>query len=162
MLATDFNDTNIISSMNVKTLTREVVGTMPAPIEFSEWLQQEMTRRKWGHADLANAAGINRQVIWGWINRGKKPTEERLRAVAKALGLPVEEVYRAAGLLPESIPTDEWMERINFEVNQLPEDEKSRVYDYANMLRRRLDGLRGNENTQPTKPATKPKVTKKR
>jgi transcriptional regulator with XRE-family HTH domain len=106
---------------------------------FSEWLLQQMTARGWGNADLANAARINRQVIWGWLNRNKKPSEENLQAVAKALKIPVEEVYRAAGILPPKEESDEWIERITHQINQLPPEEKELVYRYAEMLREMIE-----------------------
>lgn len=110
---------------------------------FSEWLIEQMSDRGWGNADLANAAGINRQVVWGWLNRNKKPTEEMLQAVAKALRKDVQEVYRAAGILPPATDIDQWIERIMHSVNQLPEGEKELVYRYAEMLRDMIEKRNG-------------------
>lgn len=111
---------------------------------FSDWLTEQMSKRGWGNADLANAAGINRQVVWGWLNRNKQPTQEMLQAVAKALKMDVHEVYRAAGFLPPVSDIDAWVERINHSVNQLPESEKELVYRYAEMLRNLTEEKRKN------------------
>jgi transcriptional regulator with XRE-family HTH domain len=112
---------------------------------FSDWLAEQMRVRGWGNADLAKAAKINRQVVWGWLNRNKQPSEEMLQAVAKALAMDVQEVYRAAGILPPAADTDQWVERIAHTVNQLPENEKELVHRYAEMLRNMIDQKNGNK-----------------
>lgn len=108
-------------------------------IPFSEWLTARMQEKGWSNADLANAAGINRQVIWGWLNRNKKPSQEMLKAIAKALELPVEQVYRAAGGLPPISDDDEWIEMIEAEARQLPNDLKESVWRTAKSLREMIE-----------------------
>lgn len=69
--------------------------------DFADWLIEQMNKRGWSQADLANAAGLNRQVISTYVNRQRqKPDSEVLVALARALHLPPETVFRAAGLLP--------------------------------------------------------------
>lgn len=118
----------------------DIISTAANMVTFADWLTEQMNKKKWSNADLANAAGINRQVVWGWLNRGKQPTKEMLQAVAKALGIPIEQVYRAADILPPIKEDDEWIERIKNSVDQLPPEQKELVYEYAEMLKRLANG----------------------
>jgi transcriptional regulator with XRE-family HTH domain len=68
---------------------------------FPEWLQSELKKRQWSQADLAHAAGISRAVVNKLLNRKTYPQPETLQAIARAFKIPVETVYRAAGLLPK-------------------------------------------------------------
>jgi len=80
---------------------------------FNEWLFSEMRKRRWTQADLAQQAGITRGAVSHLFSNTRKPGVELLKAVAAALGLPRENVYRAAGLLeaePEVTPRlREWI-----------------------------------------------------
>ncbi len=76
-------------------------------INFSEWLQAEMSKRGWSQSDLARFAELNRAVINKLLNGKSNPQPSTLGAIARALKIPIETVYRAAGLLPHSADGDE-------------------------------------------------------
>jgi transcriptional regulator with XRE-family HTH domain len=87
----------------------EFVKRMPLAgnkLNFSDWLQAELDKRQWSQADLARSAGLSRAVINKLLNGKIYPQPATLEAMARALKLPVETTYRAAGLLPE-IPEPE-------------------------------------------------------
>ena len=67
---------------------------------FPDWLQSEINKRHWSQADLAYSAGISRAVVNKLLNRKTYPQPDTLQAIARAFKIPVETVYRAAGLLP--------------------------------------------------------------
>src|SRR5215471_9166176 len=69
-------------------------------IYFSEWLQNEMNKRGWSQSDLARAADLNRAVINKLLNGKSHPQPATLEAISRALKIPLETTYRAAGLLP--------------------------------------------------------------
>lgn len=104
---------------------------------FSEWLIAEMDRRGWSQSDLARAAGLNRQVISGYINQKRmKPDEEIVSALARALGYPPETVFRAAGLLPPVAPPDEKRERLFYMFDELTQDQQDQLLAFADFLKR--------------------------
>ena len=76
-------------------------------LRFSEWLQSELDRRGWSQSDCARSANLNRAVINKLLNGKSKPQPPTLVAIARALKIPVETVYRAAGILPPSADGDE-------------------------------------------------------
>jgi transcriptional regulator with XRE-family HTH domain len=79
-------------------------------IYFSEWLQTEINKRGWSQSDLARAADLNRAVINKLINGKSHPQPTTLEAISRALKIPVETTYRAAGLLPPNSDNDAMLE----------------------------------------------------
>lgn len=79
-------------------------------IYFSEWLQAEMDKRGWSQSDLARYADLNRAVINKLLNGKSHPQPPTLEAISRALKMPLETTYRAAGLLPTAIDNDDAME----------------------------------------------------
>jgi len=79
-------------------------------INFSEWLQNEMNKRGWSQSDLARAADLNRAVINKLLNGKSHPQPTTLEAISRALKIPLETTYRAAGLLPANSDHDETVE----------------------------------------------------
>ena len=113
---------------------------MVKTIDFPGWLQEQLNARGWGQADLANRAGINRQVIWGWLNRRKKPTEEYLVKVANAFEIPPQEILRVAGVLPMEPNHDAITEAILHLIGDLDSATKIDVLEYAKYLKGRSKG----------------------
>ena len=74
---------------------------------FSDWLQLELNRRGWSQSDCARAANLNRAVINKLINGKSRAQPSTLGAIAQAFKIPVETVYRAAGLLPSKTDHDD-------------------------------------------------------
>jgi transcriptional regulator with XRE-family HTH domain len=78
-------------------------------VRFTEWLQKEMDKRGWSQSDSARACDLNRAVINKLLNGKCKPQPATLMAIARGFKIPIETVYRAAGLLPPSSDGDEIM-----------------------------------------------------
>jgi transcriptional regulator with XRE-family HTH domain len=78
-------------------------------IDFAQWLKKEIQIRGWRQADLARAARIDSSVFSRILNLEREPSPETCRAIARALNLPPETVFRRAGLLPAkpNEPVDE-------------------------------------------------------
>lgn len=76
-------------------------------IDFSEWLQAEMDKRGWSQSDLARYADLNRAVINKLLNGKSHAQPTTLEAISRALRIPLETIYRAAGLLPASADNDD-------------------------------------------------------
>jgi transcriptional regulator with XRE-family HTH domain len=79
-------------------------------IVFSEWLQAEMDKRGWSQSDLARFADLNRAVINKLLNGKSQPQPATLEAISRALRIPIEITYRAAGLLPTTPDNDDALE----------------------------------------------------
>ena len=77
---------------------------------FSEWLQAEMDKRGWSQSDLARFADLNRAVINKLLNGKSNPQPTTLEAISRALRIPIEITYRAAGLLPSNPENDDTIE----------------------------------------------------
>jgi transcriptional regulator with XRE-family HTH domain len=79
-------------------------------IYFSEWLQTEMDKRGWSQSDLARSADLNRAVINKLLNGKSHAQPATLEAISRALKIPLETTYRAAGLLPINTDNDDAMQ----------------------------------------------------
>ena len=86
------------------------MSTMGESIYFSKWLQAEMNKRGWSQSDLARAADLNRAVINKLLNGKSHPEPATLEAISRALKIPIETAYRAAGLLPANPDNDDTTE----------------------------------------------------
>ncbi|MCL4296117.1 MAG: helix-turn-helix transcriptional regulator [Anaerolineae bacterium] len=69
---------------------------------FAQWLQEQLAERDWIPAELAKRAGIQGGSLSHILNGTRKVGPESCIAIAKALNLPPEVVFRRAGLLPET------------------------------------------------------------
>ncbi len=76
-------------------------------LRFSEWLQMELDKRGWSQSDCARSASLNRAVINKLLNGKSRPQPSTLVAIARAFKIPIETVYRAAGLLPPNTDHDD-------------------------------------------------------
>ena len=89
--------------------------------EFTRWLEEEMRKRGWQPSDLANAAKMYSSTLSRILNQERKASPETCVAIANALNLPAEEVFRRAGLLPERPVYDIRERRALFLFSRLPE-----------------------------------------
>ena len=87
--------------------------------KFSEWLQLQMERRCLTQAALERAASINRSIVNKIMYGHCNPSLPTLFALAHALKLPIETVYRAANLLPADQAADEAVEEVIHIFNSL-------------------------------------------
>lgn len=86
---------------------------------FSNWLQTQLTKRDWSQADLSKRSGLHRAIISKVLLGSSTPTPETLESIARGLDVPIEQVFRAAGILPPAPETDEMIESLNHKINAL-------------------------------------------
>ena len=92
---------------------------------FGNWLEQEINERGWSQAELARKATSSRTSINNIINGRRDPGPEMCRAIANALNLPQEYIFKKAGLIDvdngeeDTSPT---LEEANELMEQLPEE----------------------------------------
>jgi transcriptional regulator with XRE-family HTH domain len=61
---------------------------------FGDWLREQLQVRGWTQSEFAARAGVRSQRISYWL-RGVHPSSRHVPAIARALGLSAEAVYRA-------------------------------------------------------------------
>lgn len=103
-----------------------------ATSEFIQWLNQELSLRGWSDNQLARQAGISHSVI-SRARSGILPKWEACEALATALGLPAEVVFRKAGLLPVEPTDDLRLEEWRHVLARLPEKERSELLRIAQL-----------------------------
>lgn len=122
---------------------------------FSKWLQLQLDERGWSQADLSKQSGISAPQIARLMNGTRGIGPEACTAIAKALRIPPESVYRAAGLLPQVPESNAWKERILHLAEQLPEEEYNDLVAYIEMrIRLSKEREKANASKQP-KPAAR-------
>ena len=84
---------------------------------FNNWLLDRLNELNWSQADLSRASGLTTGAISNYIN-GRIPDKAGLRKIAKAIKLPPETVFRAAGVLP-STTDDPWVSEMEYKISQL-------------------------------------------
>lgn len=104
-------------------------------------------------AGLARKAGIDKGIISRTLNRERKPSPESLEAIARALKLPPEAVFRAAGLLPPKAETDPLIEEGTHILQQLEGEDKEDAIRYLRM-RLQVAEERGEYNVRKKKELT--------
>jgi transcriptional regulator with XRE-family HTH domain len=109
--------------------------TVANKVDFQDWLQTLLDEMGWGQSELASKAGVDRQIVHGWLKLGKKPSEENLQRIAKAFDVPPETVYRAAGmkLSPATLPPD--IQQAAHEMEDLAGQDRAEVIAYIKMLK---------------------------
>ena len=104
-----------------------------ATTDFSEWLGAQLESRHISPAELARKAGIDKGIISRILNRERRPSPESLEAIARALRLPSETVFRAAGLLPSRAKADPLIEEGLHILQQLEGEDKEDALRYLRM-----------------------------
>jgi transcriptional regulator with XRE-family HTH domain len=127
-----------MSTGEIKMIANEINrnGKMFAMADktFPQWLQDEMDKRGWTQADLHRASGLRRGTISGVLNELRNPGFEFCEAIARALGLPADVVFRQAGLLPPAPKADPVTELGIHLLQQLPAEDRERFVEQMQAL----------------------------
>jgi len=101
--------------------------------DFADWLNQELNNRDWKPADLAKKAGLASGILSRILNRERNAGTETCNAIAQALKIPAEVVFRHAGLLPPKPEMDSLLEECIFIFDSLPESDKEEILEIARL-----------------------------
>ena len=85
-------------------VTRRSSQDGPAPDGGSGWaeyVQAHLDGLGWSNATLAAASKLDRSLIGRWLNEGKQPSIESIRAVARVFKRDIREALVAAGYFTE-------------------------------------------------------------
>lgn len=80
-------------------------------------------------AELAKAANLDQGLI-SRIKRGiTEATPNTMKAIARALRIPVENIYRMTGLLPAESTHDAWLRRMQHKLANAETEEERRMLE---------------------------------
>jgi transcriptional regulator with XRE-family HTH domain len=95
-------------------------------VEFTDWLRAELEKRAWDQSELARRMQSHPGTVGNVLNGNRQAGPDFCIAVARALGMPREEVFRARGWLlrnPQDSLAPDADPRVNAmwqTVNQMP------------------------------------------
>lgn len=98
-------------------------------MEFSDWLLDWLNKKGWNQSELATRAGVTRTAISDVLSGRRNPGPDLCLALSRALNLPPETVFRAAGLLPPVSPDTEYQEQFFHYLSQLSPDERQEILE---------------------------------
>jgi transcriptional regulator with XRE-family HTH domain len=109
---------------------------------FAAWLEYELAARNWRPADLAKAADVPQATISNILNGNREVGAKVAKAIADALDLSPEYVFRRAGLLPDTPgpERDPTFQEILEIMRNMTEEERREIVDYALFRFRRSKG----------------------
>lgn len=117
-------------------------------VNFSGWLTNIMIERKLTASEVARKSKKAPAVIGRILNNERNPAPETIVAICNGLGIPVEEGYRAAGLIPFKQRSDEETERGKYLLENYKKPEtKARALEYLEFLRQQEE--QGNFDAKP-------------
>lgn len=80
--------------MNIRNLREEATENAR---QFAVWLNERLDRQGWSGSELARRVGVTSQSVARWRRGAALPSDVALQAIARALGVPHEQVMRKAG-----------------------------------------------------------------
>lgn len=87
--------------------------------DFRDWLLRVLEERGISQSELARRAGLSRAAISDIVSGRRGIGKNAATSIARALKLPPEEVFRAAGILPPNPKDDPWVKDMMHKLDQL-------------------------------------------
>lgn len=119
--------------------------------DFVEWLQGELDKRAWRQADLARKGPVHTGLLSKIMNLERNPGPDTCQAIARALNIPPEEVFRRAGLLPNVPEKTVNTQELTYLFDQLGEADQKNI---LMMLRGYVSERRGHYLANRQTPAS--------
>ena len=108
---------------------------------FAGWVQSKLDEKGWSRLEAARRGEISASMFDKVINGYANPGPDFCTGVARAFGIPPEDVFRRAGLLPEltyGTLEDGDARELYTIIQNLPTRERRDVIEYARMRYRLL------------------------
>jgi transcriptional regulator with XRE-family HTH domain len=86
-------------------------------VSFSTWLDKELQARGWSQSEAARRGEISSQMINAVVNGQANPGLDFCKGISRAFKLPLEDVFRLAGILPSPLVPQARERRLVYEVN---------------------------------------------
>lgn len=115
---------------------------------FGTWLADKLVELDMKPADISRTTGMDSGVLSNIINgKRQQPSVETCKLLAKAMNIPLEEVYRAADILPEKQNYDPITEAVLNLMGTLDNKEKQDILEYARFRHKQADRNEAVHNT---------------
>jgi len=101
--------------------------------KFAEWLQWQLDERDWNMSDLGRASGMDPAVFSNIMAGKRRAGVDSCKAIARALRVPVEQVFQAAGLLPPKPEENKLLKQISHNASQLSVEEQKDLLEYIRL-----------------------------
>jgi len=90
--------------------------------DFVDWLEGEIEKGNLRQADIANTGLVSRSAVSLLFSRTTKSLSfEMCEAISEAMKIPLEDIYRKAGLLPSKPREDDpWIRKMIFKFSKVP------------------------------------------
>lgn len=125
---------------------------------FGTWLKAAIKEKGISQVELARLIGVQPPQVSHIISGDRGTTPENIVAIARALQLPAEEVFRVAGLLPQNPKTDADDERANHLIQSLKKpSSKQRALDYLQLLIEQEEREERENAAKKNHPVTQPR-----
>ena len=114
---------------------------------FTTWLSRELDERGWSQSEAARRGQISGTMISMVLSEQARPGLDFMRGIARAFNIPLEDVFRLAGVLPPRVVSEG---RVRYQVGgddevrlvqlyrELPEDEQGLVMELIERLTGRV------------------------
>jgi transcriptional regulator with XRE-family HTH domain len=99
---------------------------------LGKYIEAELQKRGMTQSELARKAGVSRSGINVIIKGQNKPSTNLLKEISKALGIPIETLYREAGFLPDE-KEPPFLEKVNQLVSELPEKDQQDILEFIEL-----------------------------
>lgn len=86
-------------------------------MEFITWINAELDQRGWSRSEAARRGGFSSSTLDKVVGGFSKPGPILCRGLARAFGLPPDEVFRLAGILPSQAAPRVRARRIVYEAD---------------------------------------------
>ncbi len=120
---------------------------------LADWILRELKKREWSQSDLARRAGVSRSAISDIITGKRNIGRDLAISIASAFNVPLDEVFRASGLLPPA-ETSARFRQVDHLLSQLEDDEQEGVVEFIKM-RLKLAGKNEKKKTAASSRSTK-------
>ncbi|NMC30718.1 MAG: helix-turn-helix transcriptional regulator [Pelolinea sp.] len=109
-------------------------------VEFSEFIQRELSKRGWSQADFARRSGMTTGGVSMLLNQTRKPSPDTLKIIAQVFDIPIETIFRIAGLLPPVPESTIQKDQLNYLYDNLGAEGQKELVNFAHWLREKNDG----------------------
>lgn len=91
---------------------------------FSTYLRDAMERADISQRELAAASGLSTATVSRILSGQREVELKSATKLARGLGVPVEEVYNAAGFIPEKTGSDPWADKMMVKLSAIKTTDK--------------------------------------
>jgi transcriptional regulator with XRE-family HTH domain len=116
--------------------------------KFGDRLGDELLNRGMKPADLTRLTGLDSGVLSNLLNNKRQPAVETCKIIAKALEIPLEEVYIWAEILPPKPDRNPYIAAVENLMGDLSSSDNEEVLEYVRLKHRLKKRANVKENTK--------------